>query len=54
MTSDDVIISGVESIVLLGDVDVHLGVMAALFLACKQIWGHVRTCRTAVKMADLK
>ena len=28
--------------------------MAALVLACKQIWGHVRTCATAVKMADLK
>ena len=28
--------------------------MAALVLACKQIWGHVHTCATAVKMADLK
>ena len=28
--------------------------MAALVLACQQIWGHVRTCATAVKMADLK
>ena len=28
--------------------------MAALVLACKQIWGHVQTCATAVKMANLK
>ena len=28
--------------------------MAALVLACKQIWGRVRSCATAVKMADLK
>ena len=28
--------------------------MAALVLACKQIWGHVRTCATAVKVVDLK
>ena len=28
--------------------------MVALVLACKQIWGHVQTCATAVKMADLK
>ena len=28
--------------------------MEALVLACKQIWGHVQACATAVKMADLK
>ena len=31
-----------------------VSVIAALFLACKQNWRHVRTCATAVKMADLK
>ena len=29
-------------------------VMAGLVLACKQIWGHVQTCATGVKMADFK
>ena len=28
--------------------------MAALVLACKQVWGHIQTCATVVKMADLK